>query len=35
MAFRDAACWLSGVFLIGLIAVSLLHETKGKPLPED
>jgi MFS family permease len=34
-AFRDAACWLSGVFLIGLIAVSLLHETKGKPLPED
>ncbi|MEK0450330.1 MAG: hypothetical protein RL088_2598 [Verrucomicrobiota bacterium] len=35
MAFREAACWLSGVFLIGLIAVSLLHETKGQPLPED
>jgi MFS family permease len=34
-AFRDAACWLSGVFLVGLIAVSLLHETKDKPLPED
>jgi len=34
-AFRDAACWLSGVFLVGLIAVSLLHETKGQPLPED
>jgi len=34
-AFRDAACWLSSVFLVGLIAVSLLHETKGKPLPED
>lgn len=35
VAFREAACWLSGVFLVGLIAVSLLHETKGKPLPED
>lgn len=34
-AFRDAACWLSGIFLVGLIAVSLLHETKGRPLPED
>jgi MFS family permease len=34
LAFRDAACWLSAVFLVGLIAVSMLHETKDKPLPE-
>ncbi len=34
-AFRTAACWLSSVFLIGLVAVFFLHETKGQPLPED
>lgn len=34
-AFRSACCWMSGVFLIGLIAVAFLPETKGQPLPED
>ncbi len=34
-AFRDAACWVSGVYLIALIALPFLPETKGQPLPED
>jgi MFS family permease len=34
-AFRNAACWLSGVFLIGLIALLFLPETKGRPAPQD
>lgn len=34
-AFRDAACYLSGVFFLGLIALAFLPETKGRPLPED
>jgi MFS family permease len=34
-AFRMAACLLSGVFLVGLIALAFLPETKGQPLPED
>jgi MFS family permease len=34
-AFREACCWCSSVFLVGLIAVFFLHETKGQPLPED
>lgn len=34
-AFRHAACYLSVVFLFGLIALYFLPETKGKPLPED
>lgn len=34
-AFRNAACYLSGVFLLGLIALAFLPETKGRPLPED
>ncbi len=33
-AFRDAACYLSGVFFLGLIALAFLPETKGRPLPE-
>ncbi len=33
-AFRDACCAMSGVFLVGLIAVYFLPETKGKALPE-
>ena len=33
-AFRTACCWVSGVFLVGLIALVFLPETKGRPLPE-
>ena len=34
-AFRDACSWVSLVFLLGLVVVYFLPETKGKPLPED
>ncbi len=34
-AFRTAACYMSGVFLLGVAAVFFLPETKGRPLPED
>ena len=34
-AFRDACCYVSVVFLVGLVAVAFLPETKGRPLPED
>ena len=34
-AFRDACSWVSLVFLLGLVVVFFLPETKGKPLPED
>jgi MFS family permease len=33
-AFRDACTWMSLFFLIGLIALCYLPETKDKPLPE-
>jgi MFS family permease len=33
-AFRSAACWLSVVYLLGLLALPFLPETKGRPLPE-
>jgi MFS family permease len=33
-AFRSAACYLSVILLVGLVAVVFLPETKGKPLPE-
>ncbi len=35
MAFRDAACWISVIFLLGLLVLPFLPETKGRPLPED
>jgi MFS family permease len=34
-AFRNAACYLSVVFLLGIVALLFLPETKGRPLPED
>ena len=34
-AFRDAASYISAVFLVGLIALMFLPETRGRPLPED
>lgn len=34
-AFRNAATYMSAVFLVGLIALLFLPETKGRPLPED
>jgi len=33
-AFRDACSYMSVVFLIGIVAIAFLPETKGKPLPE-
>jgi MFS family permease len=34
-AFRDAASWLSCIYLLGLLVLPFLPETKDKPLPED
>ncbi|HRQ89400.1 MAG TPA: MFS transporter, partial [Bacteroidia bacterium] len=34
-AFRDTCQWMSLIFLVGLVALIFLPETKGKPLPED
>jgi MFS family permease len=34
-AFRDAATYMSGIFLLGLVALLFLPETKGRPMPED
>jgi hypothetical protein len=34
-AFRDAASWMCLIFLLGLIVLPFLPETKGKPLPEE
>jgi len=34
-AFRTAATYMSGIFLLGLIALIFLPETKGRALPED
>ena len=33
-AFRSAACYLSVILLVGLVAVIFLPETRGHPLPE-
>ncbi len=34
-AFRNAASYMSIIFLLGIVAILFLPETKGKPLPED
>jgi len=34
-AFRTACVWVSLVFLVGLVALFFLPETKGRPMPED
>jgi MFS family permease len=34
-AFRDAASWMSLIFLLGLLVLPFLPETKDQPLPED
>lgn len=34
-AFRNAATYMSVIFLLGIIAVAFLPETKGRPMPED
>ena len=34
-AFRDATMWVSSVFILGIVVVLFLPETKGRPLPED
>ena len=34
-AFRDAASWMCLIFLLGILVLPFLPETKGHPLPED
>ena len=34
MAFRNACSYMSVIFLLGLVALAFLPETKGRPLPE-
>ncbi|MBU6178367.1 MAG: MFS transporter [Verrucomicrobia bacterium] len=34
-AFRETCQWMSLIFLLGLVTLLFLQETKGKPLPED
>ena len=34
-AFRDACVWMSGIFLVGLIALPFMPETKDRAMPED
>lgn len=34
-AFRNAASYMSAIFLLGLVALFFLPETKDQPLPED
>jgi MFS family permease len=33
--FREACCWMSLIFLVGMAALKFLPETKGRLLPED
>ena len=35
VAFRNACSYMSVIFLLGLVALAFLPETKGRPLPED
>jgi MFS family permease len=35
LAFRNACSYMSVIFLLGLVALAFLPETKGRPLPED
>ncbi|MFM8433878.1 MAG: MFS transporter, partial [Planctomycetia bacterium] len=35
LAFRNACSYVSAIFLLGLVALAFLPETKGRPLPED
>ncbi len=34
-AFRSACCWVALIYLLALVALPFLPETKGKPMPED
>jgi MFS family permease len=34
-AFRNACSYMSGIFLLGLVALVFMPETKDRPLPED
>lgn len=34
-AFRNACSYMSAIFVIGLIALMFMPETKGRPMPED
>ena len=34
-AFRSAACWLACIYVIGLLVLPFLPETKGRPMPEE
>jgi MFS family permease len=33
-AFRSACCWVSSIYLLALLALPFLPETRGQPLPE-
>ncbi len=33
--FRSACCWLSGIYLLGVLVLPFLPETKGQALPEE
>jgi MFS family permease len=35
LSFRNACCWVSSIYLLALLALPFLPETKGQPLPED